>query len=65
MTIVEKVINFIQSKVLKQFKSDLEAEYGDAVHYAEERCLIREKLLESQIPLKSEVQKGKIYSRVQ
>ncbi|XP_035229440.1 general transcription factor II-I repeat domain-containing protein 2-like [Stegodyphus dumicola] len=60
MNIVVKVVNFIRSKGLhrqfQQFLSDLEAEYGDAVNYAEVLCLSRGKMLQRLFSLKSEVQ---------
>lgn len=70
MTVVVKVVNFIRSKGLnhrqfQQFLSDLEAEHGDVVYYAEVRWLSRGNMLQRLFSLKNEVQefmesKGKL-----
>lgn len=61
MTVVIKVVNFIRSKGLnhrqfQQFLSDLEAQYGDLLYYAEVRWLSRGKMLHRLFSLRDEVQ---------
>ncbi|XP_035230503.1 general transcription factor II-I repeat domain-containing protein 2B-like [Stegodyphus dumicola] len=61
MNVVVKVDNFIRSKGLnhrqfQQFLSDLEAEYGGVVYYAEVHWLSQGKMLQRLLSLRSEVQ---------